>query len=91
MMSSSLGKLLRSLTKTPTLSQPARYIIKSPPLSTLRFASSKIELRGYQEDCIQSVLQSLNDGHKRLGISLATGSGKTVSYGRILLCISASY
>lgn len=37
-----------------------------------------IRLRQYQEECIQSVLSSLEQGHKRLGISLATGSGKTV-------------
>ena len=38
-----------------------------------------IRLRQYQEDCIQSVLSYLEKGHKRLGVSLATGSGKTVS------------
>src|ERR1700753_2411773 len=38
-----------------------------------------IRLREYQEECIQSVLSYLGKGHKRLGISLATGSGKTVS------------
>ena len=38
----------------------------------------EIQLRHYQEDCIQSVLSYLKKGHKRLGISLATGSGKTV-------------
>ena len=37
-----------------------------------------IKLRQYQEECIQSVLSYLEQGHKRLGISLATGSGKTV-------------
>jgi superfamily II DNA or RNA helicase len=37
-----------------------------------------IRLRQYQEECIQSVLSHLSQGHKRLGISLATGSGKTV-------------
>ena len=37
-----------------------------------------IKLRQYQEECIQSVLSYLDQGHKRLGISLATGSGKTV-------------
>ncbi|KAF6843091.1 DEAD/DEAH box helicase [Colletotrichum musicola] len=84
MISSSLGRLLRSLAKTPALSQPVRYRIKSPPLPTLRFASPKIELRGYQQECIQSVLQSLDDGHKRLGISLATGSGKTVIFTQLI-------
>ena len=39
-----------------------------------------IRLRQYQEECVQSVLDYLDKGHKRLGISLATGSGKTVSH-----------
>ena len=39
---------------------------------------SKTQLRPYQEDSIQAVLQHLKQGQKRLGISLATGSGKTV-------------
>jgi ATP-dependent helicase IRC3 len=41
-------------------------------------ASPGLTLRNYQEECIQSVLLSLEKGHKRLGVSLATGSGKTV-------------
>ncbi len=44
--------------------------VAGPPL--------KIRLRQYQEECIQAVLSYLEKGHKRLGISLATGSGKTV-------------
>lgn len=39
---------------------------------------SGIRLRQYQEECIQSILSYLDKGHKRLGVSLATGSGKTV-------------
>ncbi|KAI1386268.1 P-loop containing nucleoside triphosphate hydrolase protein [Hypoxylon trugodes] len=43
-----------------------------------------IRLRDYQEECIQSVLSSLKYGHKRLGISLATGSGKTVIFTQLI-------
>ncbi|KAI9748581.1 MAG: hypothetical protein M1835_001758 [Candelina submexicana] len=43
-----------------------------------------IRLRQYQEECIQSVLYHLNLGHKRLGISLATGSGKTVIFTQLI-------
>lgn len=39
-----------------------------------------IVLRDYQEECIQSVLRYVDEGHKRLGISLATGAGKTVAH-----------
>ncbi|KAI1805225.1 P-loop containing nucleoside triphosphate hydrolase protein [Daldinia bambusicola] len=43
-----------------------------------------IRLRDYQEECIKSVISSLNNGHKRLGISLATGSGKTVIFTQLI-------
>ncbi|KAI8961666.1 P-loop containing nucleoside triphosphate hydrolase protein [Daldinia sp. FL1419] len=43
-----------------------------------------IRLRDYQEECIQSVLDSIENGHKRLGISLATGSGKTVIFTQLI-------
>ncbi|KAK5998455.1 Putative ATP-dependent helicase IRC3 [Cladobotryum mycophilum] len=45
---------------------------------------SKPKLRSYQEECIKSVLWSLKHGHKRLGISLATGSGKTVIFTQLI-------
>ncbi|PGG96101.1 hypothetical protein AJ79_09727 [Helicocarpus griseus UAMH5409] len=46
--------------------------------------SSEFRLRSYQEECIQSVLSYLNKGHKRLGVSLATGSGKTVIFTQLI-------
>lgn len=48
-----------------------------------------IRLRGYQEECIQSVLNSVGHGHKRLGISLATGAGKTVIFTQLIDRIKA--
>ena len=47
----------------------------SPPAQ----ASDPIILRDYQKECIDAVLDNVKQGHKRLAVSLATGSGKTVS------------
>lgn len=44
----------------------------------------KIALRDYQEECIETVLKHLALGHKRLGVSLATGSGKTVIFSHLI-------
>lgn len=41
-------------------------------------AQPKVELRPYQRASIDAVLEYLGRGEKRLGLSLATGSGKTV-------------
>ncbi|KAK0788390.1 putative ATP-dependent helicase IRC3 [Friedmanniomyces endolithicus] len=41
-------------------------------------------LRPYQEDIIQAVLGYLAKGEKRLGISLATGGGKTVIFSHLI-------
>ncbi|KAK0718247.1 P-loop containing nucleoside triphosphate hydrolase protein [Lasiosphaeria miniovina] len=43
-----------------------------------------IRLRNYQEECIQSILTSFDQGHKRVGVSLATGSGKTVIFTHLI-------
>ncbi|OQE22984.1 hypothetical protein PENSTE_c009G08117 [Penicillium steckii] len=47
-------------------------------------ANSSIVLRDYQEECIQSVLEYLKGGHRRLGVSLATGAGKTVIFTQLI-------
>lgn len=54
--------------------------VASPPVNSNHVAKSPIRLRDYQDECIQTVLSYLDKGQKRLGISLATGSGKTVSF-----------
>ncbi|KAF3942364.1 hypothetical protein ABW19_dt0210197 [Dactylella cylindrospora] len=41
-------------------------------------------LRDYQEECIQAVLDHHEQGNRRLGISLATGSGKTVIFTQLI-------
>ncbi|RMD43690.1 hypothetical protein DV735_g1406, partial [Chaetothyriales sp. CBS 134920] len=52
------------------------------PLATA--SEPAIKLRPYQEECIQAVLSCLSQGHKRLGISLATGSGKTIIFTQLI-------
>ena len=58
-----------------------------------RFSSSRpsnhdgfpsIQLRPYQEESITSVLTNLAKGSRRLGLSLATGSGKTVIFSHLI-------
>lgn len=47
-------------------------------------ATPGIQLRPYQEESITSVLTSLSQGARRLGLSLATGSGKTVIFSHLI-------
>lgn len=54
-----------------TTSSTATTEVAAAPNTTIR-------LREYQEECIQSVLSFLAKGGRRAGVSLATGSGKTV-------------
>ncbi|KAK5729240.1 putative ATP-dependent helicase IRC3 [Elasticomyces elasticus] len=50
---------------------------------------SSTRLRPYQEEVIQSVLDYLGRGEKRLGVSLATGGGKTVVFSHLIDRIEA--
>ncbi|KAK5175488.1 putative ATP-dependent helicase IRC3 [Saxophila tyrrhenica] len=59
-----------------------RWFSKETP--RWRADTSQIQLRPYQDDCIESVLQYLKNGSKRLGVSLATGSGKTVVFSHLI-------
>ncbi|KAI5297769.1 hypothetical protein KEM55_004260, partial [Ascosphaera atra] len=69
---SSVAKAKQTADDTLTPSTDA-----GPPLS-------KLQLRDYQEECITAVLNSIASGHKRLGVSLATGSGKTVIFTQLI-------
>ncbi|KAH9880221.1 hypothetical protein IAQ61_000510 [Plenodomus lingam] len=62
---------------SPPIPPPKPRPPPSPP-------PSSITLREYQEECIQAVLSYLEAGHKRLGVSLATGSGKTVIFTHLI-------
>ncbi|CZS74047.1 unnamed protein product [Fusarium graminearum] len=56
----------------------------STSTSTIAHEPPKLQLRDYQEECIDSVLNSLQNGQKRVGVSLATGSGKTVIFTQLI-------
>ncbi len=43
-------------------------------------AVKRIELRPYQESCLQACIDVLNTGTSRIGVSLPTGSGKTTVF-----------
>ncbi|GFG24783.1 putative mitochondrial ATP-dependent helicase irc3 [Aspergillus udagawae] len=73
------GRFL-SISPGPTTG-PSTEPSTEPPRS---FEFPKLVLRDYQEECIQSVLKYLDEGHKRLGISLATGAGKTVIFTELI-------
>ncbi|KAK1826743.1 P-loop containing nucleoside triphosphate hydrolase protein [Podospora conica] len=64
---------------SPVSAQTAQSDSPSANTNPLRF-----QLRSYQEECIQAVLSSFDQGHKRLGVSLATGSGKTVIFTQLI-------
>ncbi|KAL5340366.1 P-loop containing nucleoside triphosphate hydrolase protein [Aspergillus crustosus] len=86
------GLLVRSFGKTtsPARRQPDKLLSRSQRSnSTLATPASVLEvpaikLRDYQEECIQSVIEHVGQGHNRLGISLATGSGKTVIFTQLI-------
>lgn len=50
---------------------------------------SPIRLRDYQEDSINAVLKYLDKGETRLGLSLATGAGKTVIFTHLIDRVAA--
>lgn len=72
--------------RLPLINHKYLYHGAVPPITCFRgFATQTqstqaVQLRDYQLECIQSVVSALKNGHKRVGISLATGGGKTVGY-----------
>lgn len=66
-----------------TIRQPCPPLHPFRSLATAATASP-FQLRDYQEECIQTVLQHIDLGHRRMGVSLATGSGKTVIFTQLI-------
>ncbi|KAH7238591.1 P-loop containing nucleoside triphosphate hydrolase protein [Fusarium tricinctum] len=87
---SSSCAMLRLIPRCVYRPKAARSLFVLKPQTFRAFASAvaheppKLQLRDYQEECIESVLTSLENGHKRVGISLATGSGKTVIFTQLI-------
>jgi primosomal protein N' len=65
--------------KAPRISDITRLIPPAP----LNPPPSR-PLRPYQEECVEAVLTAINEGKRRLGISLATGAGKTVIFTNLI-------
>jgi primosomal protein N' len=65
--------------KAPKISDIARLI----PPTTLQPSPSR-PLRPYQEECVEACLKAISEGKRRLGISLATGAGKTVIFTNLI-------
>ncbi|KAL9072444.1 MAG: hypothetical protein Q9161_003614 [Pseudevernia consocians] len=80
---------LRSTSASFTSVQRLASLAPATAPELVSFPNASILLREYQEECIKSVLSYLEKGHKRLGISLATGSGKTVIFTQLIDRIKA--
>ena len=65
--------------KGPKVSDISR-LIPSAPLGPAPIRP----LRPYQEECVEACLKAISDGKRRLGISLATGAGKTVIFTNLI-------
>ncbi|KAL7270363.1 putative ATP-dependent helicase IRC3 [Rhizina undulata] len=68
----------KAKSKAKTKLEPTQLEPMVPP------GIQKFQLRNYQEECIQAVLDNVGEGHRRMGVSLATGSGKTVIFTQLI-------
>ncbi|KAG0124722.1 P-loop containing nucleoside triphosphate hydrolase protein [Tuber indicum] len=71
----------------PSLYRPTPPSLPTFALSWLpqrAWNSESIRLRDYQEDCVRAILTSMNEGERRMAISLATGGGKTVIFTELI-------
>ncbi|KAL9056957.1 MAG: hypothetical protein Q9162_002623 [Coniocarpon cinnabarinum] len=50
-----------------------------------------LKLRPYQEECVLAVLEAFKEGRRQVGVSLATGSGKTVIFTELIERTEASH
>jgi len=65
--------------RPPKISDITRLI----PPSVLTTGPTR-SLRPYQEECVEACLNAISEGKRRLGISLATGAGKTVIFTNLI-------
>lgn len=73
-------------TPTPTKTRKASKfseLSRLIPMTALSPAPSR-PLRPYQEECVEACLNAISEGKRRIGISLATGAGKTVIFTNLI-------
>lgn len=61
--------------------------VKEPETSIIPQYSNTIQLRPYQQECLESIQAALSRGVSRLGVSSPTGSGKTTIFGELVEAI----
>ncbi|CAN8102907.1 unnamed protein product [Discula destructiva] len=66
----------------------AKSVVRPEPVQSIQ--PQQVQLRDYQLECIQTVVAAFKNGHKRVGISLATGGGKTVIFTRLISHVQAT-
>src|SRR5690606_10524650 len=73
----------------PSVPIPPTTVPDKPSVTRFRNEPIAPTLRPYQDECIEAVMDYLGRGDKRLGVSLATGSGKTVIFTNLISRVPA--